>query len=281
MAREFDRSKLSKQGFFVDVNDKDITLPDSSKVANGFDFRNNFHLNPLASADFFVPCGGRPEAVNMSNVDQIFREDKSCYWKVIIEGANLFFTQDARLFIEKRGIVVIKDASANKGGVTSSSLEVLAALSMSDEEYKAHMNFPEGKEPPQFYQEYVKEVQQIIEQNARLEFNALWNEGEKSKIPKSILSDQLSNKINELSIAFENSDMWEDGEFKNHIFKLAIPKVLQNMVGLSKVTERIPVNYAKAIFGSYLASRYIYQEGLSTTPEFAFHNFLQRLKAQK
>jgi len=280
MVREFDILKLSPRGFYVDVNNKDLVLPDGTKVANGFDFRNNFHLNPLAASDFFVPCGGRPEAINMSNVDQIFREDKSCYWKVIVEGANLFFTQDARLYLEKRGIVVIKDASANKGGVTSSSLEVLAALAMSDEEYRKYMNFREGQEPPAFYQDYVKEVQQVIEQNARLEFNALWSESEKAKVPKSILSDQLSNKINELSIAFENSDLWEDQEFRNLVFKLTIPKVLQNVVGLSKVIERIPVNYAKAIFGSYLASRYIYQEGLSNTPEFAFFTFLKRLRTQ-
>ncbi len=37
------------------------------------------------------------------------------------------------------GVVIFKDASANKGGVTSSSLEVLAALSLSDAEFQKHM----------------------------------------------------------------------------------------------------------------------------------------------
>jgi glutamate dehydrogenase len=69
----------------------------------------------LAASDIFVPCGGRPEAINMSNVEQVFREDKSCFWKVVVEGANLFFSQDARLYLEKKGIVVFKDASTNKG----------------------------------------------------------------------------------------------------------------------------------------------------------------------
>jgi len=31
-------------------------------------------------------------------------------------GANLFFTEDARLVIEARGIPLFKDSSANKGG---------------------------------------------------------------------------------------------------------------------------------------------------------------------
>jgi len=33
MSREFDKTKLSPQGFFIDVNDKDFTLPDGSKVS--------------------------------------------------------------------------------------------------------------------------------------------------------------------------------------------------------------------------------------------------------
>ena len=47
--------------------------------------------------------------------------------------------QEAREVIEKAGVVVFKDASANKGGVTSSSLEVLAALVLTDAEFHAHM----------------------------------------------------------------------------------------------------------------------------------------------
>ena len=41
--------------------------------------------------------------------------------------------------IEKAGVIMFKDASANKGGVTSSSLEVLAALVLTDDEFRTHM----------------------------------------------------------------------------------------------------------------------------------------------
>jgi hypothetical protein len=44
--------------------------------------------------------------------------------QIIVEGANLFLTQDARLQLEKAGVILYKDSTANKGGVTSSSLEV-------------------------------------------------------------------------------------------------------------------------------------------------------------
>lgn len=66
-------------------------------------------------------------------------------FKYVVEGANLFFTQQARLFLEKKGVVLFKDSSTNKGGVTSSSLEVLAGLSLTDEEYKEEMMFKDGK----------------------------------------------------------------------------------------------------------------------------------------
>src|SRR5258708_5266776 len=82
-------------------------------------FRNSFHLHPLSSAELFVPCGGRPEAVNASNVESLFfRKENGELGKprfqYIVEGANLFFTQEARLFLEKNGVIIIKDASANK-----------------------------------------------------------------------------------------------------------------------------------------------------------------------
>lgn len=57
----------------------------------------------------------------------------------------MFFTQQARLWLEKKGVVLFKDSSTNKGGVTSSSLEVLAGLGLSDEEYIDLMIFKDGK----------------------------------------------------------------------------------------------------------------------------------------
>jgi len=60
---------LSPGGFFVAVGDTNITLPCGTEVDSGVKFRNGFHLNPMVKADYFVPCGGRPESVNLENVD--------------------------------------------------------------------------------------------------------------------------------------------------------------------------------------------------------------------
>jgi len=167
-----------------------------------------------------------------------------------------------------------KDASANKGGVTSSSLEVLAALSLSDEEFEAHMAV-KGETPPEFYSAYVIEVQKKIEENAKLEFECIWKEHEKSGILRSELSDIISNKINDLSLAISSSDLWTNSHLRRVILSEACPKQLLKLVSLDTVLQRIPEAYGRAMFGCFLASRYVYTCGLSSTPEFAFFDFLQ------
>ncbi len=110
----FDRSKLSSEGFLVLVNYKDVKLPNGFIVENGAVFRNNFHLSQFSAGEFFVPCGGRPAAVNADNVKAfIYRPGegvRELRFKYIVEGANLFFTQDARLALEAAGVILFKDA---------------------------------------------------------------------------------------------------------------------------------------------------------------------------
>jgi len=46
---------------------------------------------------------------------------------------------------------LFKDASTNKGGVTSSSMEVLAALSLDDEDHKNNLRVHNDGTVPEFY----------------------------------------------------------------------------------------------------------------------------------
>lgn len=94
MIVNFDTSKLGGRGFRVLVDERGVRLPDGTLVEDGLVFRNEFHLNPLSSADLFVPCGGRPEAVDINNVDRLLSPKTGLpRFKYIVEGANLFFTQ--------------------------------------------------------------------------------------------------------------------------------------------------------------------------------------------
>ncbi|KAJ1677825.1 NAD-dependent glutamate dehydrogenase [Spiromyces aspiralis] len=276
MISEFDVSKLGPQGFRVLVDDHDVTLPDGTVVGDGLTFRNLFHLNSRAHADIFVPCGGRPESVDINNVHKLLEdgEDNAPHFKYIVEGANLFFTQDARLFLEKRGVHLFKDASANKGGVTSSSLEVLAALALSDDEHQKLMcKQPDGT-LPEFYQEYVKSVQTSIEENARLEFECIWAESERTGKPKSLLSDDLSFAIIRLRKELEETDvLWNNAPLRRHVLSLALPKLLLDKLDLNTILARVPENYLRAIFGAFLASRFVYKYGIEPS-QFSFFDYM-------
>lgn len=243
-------------------------------VLDGTDFRNSAHLR--FKADLFVPCGGRyeishrsrtsayrfracsPGAVNISNVAALVDSEGKPHFSYVVEGANLFFTQQARLYLEQRKVVLFKDSSANKGGVTSSSLEVLAGLALNTEEYLDLMIFKDGK-PSQFYQNYVRDIQAKISENAAAEFNCIWKEHTRlsGSKPRTVISDELSSTLNNLQAELESSDLFDDVPSRKGVMKKAIPKTLVDTVGLDELLKRLPEPYQRAIFSSWVASRFV------------------------
>lgn len=272
----FRRDRLSRGGFLVSIKQRNLILPDGERVESGLDFRNNFHLHPLFRADLFVPCGGRPASVNINNWQRYLDEKGNPHFKVIIEGANLFITQPARLRLEERGVILYKDASANKGGVTSSSLEVLASLALSDDEYERLMCVRDGVIPP-FRQKYIGQILDIIRENARLEFEVIWRENASRGIPRSVLSDLISEKINAIKDAVAASDLWRDRTLFKNVTYCCLPRVLVEEIGLTKLLKRIPMSYLRALFASELASRYVYKHGLEAN-EVDFYRFLKEMR---
>lgn len=239
MIVQYDVSKLSSEGYRVLVEDTQFKLPSGEIVNNGTAFRNTFHLRNQEYCDLFVPCGGRPESIDLSTANKLIVNGKSTI-PYIVEGANLFITQDAKLRLEKAGCILFKDASANKGGVTSSSLEVLAALSFDDESFIEHMCVKgDGSPPPAFYQEYVKQVQSIIKNNARLEFEAIWRENEATGELRSILSDRLSTAITTLDEELQNTELWDNVELRKSVLQDALPALLLEKIGLETILGRV------------------------------------------
>lgn len=278
MIAEYDVSKLSKDGYRVLVEDNDVTLPNGDVVTNGTSFRNTYHLRDTGMTDSFVPCGGRPESIDLISVNRLIKDGKSTI-PYIVEGANLFITQDAKLRLEAAGCILYKDASANKGGVTSSSLEVLASLSFDDADFLKHMcHDPKTGQAPAFYKKYVEEVQAKIQDNARLEFEAIWREHEQTGIARSILSDKLSWAITDLDEELQKSDLWVNETIRYAVLRDALPNLLLEQIGLETIVKRVPDNYLRAIFGSYLASRFVYEFG-SEPSQFAFFDFMSRRMA--
>jgi len=272
MVDSFDTSKLSSDGAFVSVDATNVTLPDGSVVESGLVFRNEFHFHPLARADLFVPCGGRPESVNNSNVDLLIDEHGKSRFKYIIEGANLFFTADARAKLEAAGAILFKDASTNKGGVTCSSYEVLAALCMSDDEHDEHM----CTKGAAFYDSYVEEIIEIVHDCARKEFEVIWAEHARTGTARYILTDVVSDKINEVNLACQDSELLGKPEVRRAIMARAIPKRLQEQIGLDTIISRLPEDYIRATLGYWVASQYVYRHGIQGN-EFTFFEFMQEV----
>jgi len=271
----FDRAKLGRGGFLVTVDETDITLPDGTLVKHGIKLRDTFHLSKYATADLFVPCGGRPNAVHAGNVSQMLNDDGKPKFKYIVEGANLFFTNDARMVMEGAGVKCFKDASTNKGGVTSSSLEVFASLAMGDKDHSAKMTVALGKEPPKFYKQYVECVLEVVKRNALCEFKEIWKMME-AGVGSSDATDRLSQKINDLTDTIFR-EICSQGMANNPIvektLRRAIPQVLQDEVGIDAIMKNTPENYLMAIVATFLASRYVYEKGIDSS-EYNFFLFM-------
>jgi glutamate dehydrogenase len=130
------------------------------------------------------------------------------------------------------------------------------------------------RSPPQFYLRYTEQVQQRIEAAARAEFEATWREHERSGKPRSILTDQLSVKINQLEDQIAASDLPDLPRLRRRVVAEACPPVLLETVGLEALLERLPDPYVHALIGARLASSYIYRFGLEAS-EIEFFDFVQ------
>ncbi len=136
-------------------------------------------------ADLFIPGGGRPETIDINNWERFFLADGEPSARAIIEGANSFITPQARVQLQKRGVIIMRDASANKCGVISSSYEIIANLLMSDAEFLG------AKEA------YVRDVIAILEKRAADEARLiLKRHRENPALLCTEISDAVSTEIN-------------------------------------------------------------------------------------
>jgi len=281
--KEFNRCFLGNGAFLVTVDESNVTLPDGSVWLTGAELRDNFHLTDYASADLFVPCGGRPNAVTTDNVKKLFTADGTRpKFRMVVEGANLFFSDRARGVLEGAGVHVFKDASTNKGGVNSSSLEVLAALALSEEDHSAMMCYNPacGGIPPEFYETYVKQIQETIVENARREFRAIWKCNSGLGLSKVQATKMISGKINHLQdgIMAQCSRMTasDRDQLIRFVLQRAVPPVMVHHLGVEGILQRVPSNYVEAIVGAWVASRFVYSQGVDAS-EVSFFFFLQSL----
>eukprot|EP00747_Dinoflagellata_sp_TGD_P092059 gnl/TRDRNA2_/TRDRNA2_165276_c3_seq1.p1 gnl/TRDRNA2_/TRDRNA2_165276_c3~~gnl/TRDRNA2_/TRDRNA2_165276_c3_seq1.p1 ORF type:complete len:418 (-),score=94.70 gnl/TRDRNA2_/TRDRNA2_165276_c3_seq1:12-1265(-) len=310
----FDRQRIGPGGFLVLVGESSIVLPDGSRWRTGRELLNGFLFTPYARADLFVPCAGRPAMVNAQNVKELL-QGGTTHWKMVVEGADLVLTEEACRCLEEAGVHIFRGSTANKGGVTLSSLEALASLVMKPEDHELLLT-------PDFYSKYIPEIIQRIEENCRDEFRVIWQAaadttesqqrpqsrggpgamrhlrqrigvnslgqklsdaragvlGAAPPILKIDASKHISQEINELQDSIAASEL--DNELVSSILQQALPRLLLEKCGLEALKERMPESYVKAMVANWLAAKFVYEHGIeSKQSSYAFCRFMSRFSA--
>lgn len=209
-------------------------------------------------ADIFIPAGGRPRTLNSSNWKNFLTPSGTPTSKAIVEGANLYLTPEARSALEEKGTLIIKDSSANKGGVICSSLEVLSGLLLSEEEFLTNKPI------------LMPQILQFIEEKARNEANLLLSTHSESGKPLTEISDHISKKIN--TFTYQILDHLEkitlSKSLSDPLIKCLIdycPKLFREKYK-DRLLTHLPPIHQKAIISCYIASRTVYERGLTWDP---------------
>lgn len=218
-------------------------------------------FNQLAftvETDLFIPAGGRPETIALHNVDQFFKADGQPSAKVIIEGANSFITPDARRALQQRGVVIMRDASANKCGVISSSYEIIANLTLSDEEFLAHKQ--------QYVSDVITILNRMAEQEARVVIKRHRELG--GKVTYTDISTQVSQEINghyaRMFTYFQANPLLVHEEAYKHAMLAHMPALIREAQFKDRI-DRLPEKVKYAILASKLGSSMVYFGDDNTT----------------
>lgn len=203
--------------------------------------------------DLFIPAGGRPETINDGNVEHYFNENGAASSRVIVEGANSFITPDARQTLQQRGVVIMRDASANKCGVISSSYEIIANLLFTDNEFTAHK------------EEYVSNVIDILNEMAEVEAHAVLQKHKELDGSQSYtdISGQLSREINahyaRMFDYFESNPEQLSLPQQQKAMLAHMPKMVRESAEYSgRLQTNLPEKVKYAILASKLASGLVY-----------------------
>lgn len=243
----FDPAKLGPRGRIVGLTDP-----------HGVQLRNNLHNRIIADA--FVPCGGRSNAINGRNWKDYLQPNGTPSSKVIVEGANLFLTPEARTQLSDCGVLIFKDSSANKCGVICSSFEIGASMLLNEDEFL--------KIKERFVEQVLAKLRELARREAELLSRVHQHH---PQVPLPEVSIRISRVMMRTSDAIEaaiDSLPPADAELMKGLVIDHLPAILLQTVG-EKLWTKMPRPYLKWIMAKSLAARMVYREGfeyLETIP---------------
>lgn len=235
----FDRTRLGPKGRVVAIDEPE-----------GVMLRNTLHNR--VKADAFVPCGGRPAAMHGRNWREFLDADGTPTARLIIEGANLFLTAEARNHLSDAGVLIMKDSSANKCGVITSSFEIISNMLMDEAAFLAIKD------------RFVDEVKARLRSLARREADLLVRiHRHHPHVPLPTMSTRLSRVMIRTADAIEaqlDRLMEANGEIMRQLVLDHVPPVLVEHVGDGVFTQ-LPERYIRWMMAKSLAARIVYREG--------------------
>jgi glutamate dehydrogenase len=227
------------------------------------------HLIFSVSADLFFPCGGRPETIDGKNWQEMLDKNGTPTARVIVEGANSYLTPDAREELQKRGVVIIRDASANKCGVISSSYEIIANLIIGEKEFLKNKGA------------YVRDVLTILDKRAEDEANLIFRRHRESH-PGTLythISDAISREINEHYMSlfpfFHNRPHLSDKPIFRKVLLNHLPAFLKEHDKYKARIKRLPLKIKSAILAVEIATSIVYGGGWEMDLEKRLQEYLK------
>ena len=266
----FPSDMLSPEGFKVPATAARIFLPDGTVVEDSALFHRDFLFHPemrayirRAGIRACLPCGGFKEGVTGRNVTSFLENFKEL--EFIVEGASLFFDNDARRHIATNTCIRhLKDTTANKGGVFSSVMaEVLPGFLLGDQ-YEAVI-----LEDSKVCSDLVREIIGLVETHAAAETKILIRRCKADpNIPLFAQSDKAGEEILVLQEIFrtrldtilkQKTQVWK-------ILATYIPGTLVKLMGKKRIIDFLNTDsmqeYRDAIITKQLAVTAFYRFGL-------------------
>jgi glutamate dehydrogenase len=178
-----------------------------------------------------------------------------------VEGANSFITPEARLRLQEAGVVLLRDASANKCGVISSSYEIIGNLLLDEREFLAEKAA------------YVRDVLEILERRAADEASLVFRRHREEGGRRSFtqISEGLSVEINRLKARlFQHFEAHPELAARSpwrEALLAHLPRMVRESPAYRQRVERLPSKYRSAILAAEIATAIVYRGGFE--PDFA------------
>jgi glutamate dehydrogenase len=222
-------------------------------------------------ADLFIPAGGRPETIDAGNWRQFLGADGRPSAGVIVEGANSFITPEARRHLQAAGVVLLRDASANKCGVISSSYEIIGNLLLGEREFLAHKA------------DYVRDVLVILERRASDEARLIFKRHREAGGARSFteISEGLSVEINQHKARlFSHFQAHPEVQLRppyRQALLAHLPRLIQDSATFRGRVRRLPSKYRSAILAAEIATTQVYRRALDPDFGAALHDYVQQM----